>query len=86
MSFTISFVRQPKAYTSLNTNNRIADIAVTSDAVSGTYLFYLLDGFDLIVKLLSVDRDNLAFLKFYLQQTLILFRDMLSRYASSGSP
>src|SRR5574344_1121318 len=62
-----------KTDTAFNADDCITDVTVTSDTVGGANLFYLLDGFDLIIKLLSVDRDNLALFKFYLQQTLILF-------------
>ena len=56
-----------KAYAALDTDDGVAYVAVTTDAVSSAYLLYSLYGLYLVVILRSVDRYQLALLETELQ-------------------
>lgn len=57
-----------KAYTSFDADDRVAYVRIAADGIAGTNLLDLLDSLDLVVEVLTVDSDNLAFLELYLQQ------------------
>ena len=52
-----------KTYTAFDTDNRIAHVHVTADAVSRADFLYLLDGFDGVVKLFIIDRFKFTLFK-----------------------
>ena len=57
-----------KTDATLNADNGITHIGIAADGVGGTYLFNLLNGFNLVSEFLAIDTDNLTFLKLNLQQ------------------
>ena len=56
-----------KAYTSFDTDDRVAYVCVAADGIAGSNLLNLLDGLDLVVEVLTVDSDNFTFLELDLQ-------------------
>ena len=52
-----------KSYTTLDTDDGIAHVAVTSNSIGSTNLLNFLDGGNLIIKLLAVDGHDLTFLE-----------------------
>ena len=89
-----------KAHTTLDADDGVAHVEVAAYGVGGAYLLNLLDGGNLVVKLLAVDGGYLALLKGNLQFALVgaghvleesLFGQALRRVeqlaaADAGSP
>ena len=61
-----------KTYTTLDADDSVTHVGIAADGVAGTNLLNLLDGFDLVIKLLAIDGNNLALVKGNLQQRLVL--------------
>ena len=56
-----------ETYTTLDANDGVAHIGITTDGIRGTNLLDFLDGFHAIVIFLSVDTNDLALFKLNLQ-------------------
>ena len=54
--------------TALDTNNRIAHVTVTANGVSSSDFFDSLNGSNLIIVVLAVDRNDFALLKANLEE------------------
>ena len=52
-----------KSHTTLDTDDGIAHVAIATNGIRSTNLFNLLDGGNLIIKLLTVDGHDLTFLE-----------------------
>ena len=59
-----------ESYTTLDTDDGITHVAVATDGVRSTNLLNLLDGSNLVIKLLAVDRHDLTLLEGNLQFSL----------------
>ena len=59
-----------ESYTTLDTDDGVTHVAVATDGVRSTNLLNLLDGCNLIIKLLAVDSHNLTLLEGNLQFSL----------------
>ena len=55
-----------ETYTTLDAYDGVAYVGIAADGVRGTNLLNLLDSLDLVVKVLTVDTNDLTLLKLYL--------------------
>ena len=67
-----------KTYTTLDTDDGVTHIGITTDGIRGTDLLDLLDSLHLVIEMLSIHGHDLSLLKLDLQQRLLLrIGDML---------
>ena len=62
-----------EAYATLNTDDGVAHVGITTDGIRSTNLLDLLDGLNLIIELFTIDSHDLTFLESNLQRSLLLF-------------
>ena len=66
-----------EGYTTFDADDGITHITVTTDGIAGANLLNLLDGFDLIIKMLIIDSHDFSLLEGNLQFAFFLLSDML---------
>ena len=65
-----------KAYTTFNADDGVADVTVAANSIRSTDFLNLLDGFNLVIKVLAVDGDNLSLLESDFQGRFFLLGGM----------
>ena len=56
-----------ETYATLNADDGVTHVGITSNSVRSTDLLYFLDGLDPVVKVLAIHANNFAFLELNLQ-------------------